>query len=572
MEFSISPTYTELFNEKCDDPQIFLKDYNSNEILGYLSLINAYLFNNDEDEPETQTLLLAKLLSFWRPEVQDQFKPFISAHVLKTKQKPNFFKTLYVTYFVHNELLNYKTGRETTLDSLGELNALKAYFAYLERYYNEHNLIEEKIIVSDNLDFCRITWPFLLKQFDFSGKVDPMYEGLCTGMMLEHFYNEVEFKNNIISYLRHYKTNSVWQFVFSLFEIIKISWGKNEEYGINHFLIKGIPEFSNLLDSRAIDAENYLQNTNAHLNFLGLRQKPLLKIRDNEYIVLNWKFLYKSIYIGTLFDFKDMFGYGYNFLKSIIGKKVVEERLFKELFTYAMVSEKAILCFSNDKKDGIPDCYLRIGKYILLIEFKDYLIPTKTISSGSFETIKNHIDENFILNKKGAKKGVNQILEQIKKLDGGGFDFDRFEEKGFKKKNIVICPIIVTTSNSYQMPGINKYLSDILENMQEQEQFSFNKIVPLTIVDFQFIYRQFNRIRKGQIDFKEQILAYQEKIKSYTKQYNSDKSMRNDFLRNSSFEECIPSNIATMPVPQQESDFSEHLFKAYRIVPEESTF
>jgi len=122
----------------------------------------------------------------------------------------------------------------------------------------------------------------------------------------------------------------------------------------------------------------------------------------------------------------------YNSFKSTIGFEVIEKRFFRSLFKYMFENYNAVLEFSD--KEGMPDCYLRIGRYVFLIEVKDYLVSTETISSGSFEKISNHLNLNFVKNEKGSNKGISQIVNQIDALNKGCFAFDNFIDRGLKKE------------------------------------------------------------------------------------------------------------------------------------------
>lgn len=574
MEFSLTPSHKELFNTSFEDPQSLLQDYNSKDILIYLSLINAYLFLNNENSQKTQDEILVRLTDSWPKATKDQFLPFIHTYVIKTKEKPNFFKSLYITYFIHHELLNFKTGRVKELDGNGQFAVIKAYFAYIENFNNEFSqILENNGGISDEFSFQRNTWPFLIRQFDSNESVDPLFQALCTGMMLEHFYFDNASKDKVIAYLSSYNRNSVWQFVFDLIEIIKISFEKNTKYNTNNFAIKSNSDFQVILDQYSLSIDEYNTNTSLQLDQLGIRKKPLLKIDQDVYLVLNWKFLYRSVYLGTFFDFKERAGMKYNIVKSIIGKKVLEERLFRNLFSYMWQTHNCILHFPENEDNGFPDCYLRIGKYIFLIEFKDYLAPTDIVSSESFEKIKSHLDRNFVENDKHQKKGIKQLLAQITKLNTECFVFDNYESAGFKKRNIIICPVIVTTGFHYQMPGINSYLSEKLSTLLSEEiNLDFKRVLPLTMIDFQFLFRQFNRIRKKEIDLKEIILSYQERIRNYKNEYKKQPNLKNTFKLHSSFAECLPANIKNKTAPQKESDFTENLFNAFSINPENSTF
>lgn len=568
MQFSLSPGYQDLFSEECKDPQAFLTGYHSEGVLLYLSFLNAQVYLNDEESPEFQKNLVNKLTQFWPENQRTTFTKIIERHLVKHRAQMNVFKSIYITYFISRELIHFR-DQGKAVDSLGEYGVLMAYFGYIDEFNKVFNsfISQSEIDPGDPLRFQKIHWPVLIQQFDFNEKVDPVYQSICAGLLLDHFFLDPKQHAHVESYLKFYKRNSVWQFVFDFIELIKISFQKSEKFDVNLFAIQPSEDFVSILDNFSIDIENYKRDSSLHLDYLGIKKKPLLKSSQGFYMVLNWKFFYNSIYMGTAFDFKEKNNLNYNTLKSTIGFEVIEKRFFRSLFAFMFENYNTVLEFSDI--EGMPDCYLRIGKYVFLIEVKDYLVSTETISSGSFEKISSHINEKFVRNDKGSSKGISQLINQISTLEKGCYSFDNFIDKGYKKRNIVIIPIIITTSFTYQMPGINKYLNDLMS--KDLPPTSFGSIYPLTMIDFKFFYRQFMRIRTKQVDLKDLIKHFQERLKTGQKDFKKKPTIKNNFIVNSAFEESLTTNTALHGTPQKEKDFTKGLFEALKVVPESTT-
>lgn len=568
MQFTLSPGYEDLFSKKCENPQDFLTEYKSEGVILYLSFLNAQVYLDNEESPAFQKELLDKLTQFW-PELQTKaFKTLLHSHQIKHRAQLNIFKSVYITHFISRELQNFRNeGKE--VDSLGEYRLLMAYFAYIDEFnevFSKH-LSEFKTDSTDPLHFQKFHWPFLIQQFDFNEKIDPVYQSICAGLLLDHFFLDEKHFKNVESYLKFYNRNSVWQFVFDFVKLIEISFQKSKEYNVSLFAIQPSENFTSILDNFSIDIDKYKTDKTLHLDHLGIRKKPLLKSSQGFYIVLNWKFFYNSLYMGTAFDFMEKSKLTYNSFKSTIGFEVIEKKFFRSLFKYMFEPYNAVIEFSDE--DGMPDCYLRIGKYIFLIEVKDYLVSTETISSGSFERINNHLNLNFVKNEKGSNKGVNQIISQIAELDKACFPFDNFIDRGIKKRNVVIIPIIITTSFTYQMPGINKYLNDVMAS--NLPSTTFGNISPLTMIDFKFFYRQFMRIRTKQVDLKDLIKHYHDRLKNVRKDLKKKPTVENGFIVNSAFEESLTHNTVLHGIPQKERDFTKGLFEALKVVPENTT-
>ena len=563
MDFSITPSYSDLFGSVCSDPQSLISDLKSDHVISYLSLINTQLYMADEEDPEFQKQLLSQLLFYWLPEVRNEFISSISSFVSKNPNL-NFFKSIYIVHFIHNELINYRIEGKQELTSKDEHRVVKAYFAYIDVFSKNLNVDLTGISPDDRFVFQKSFWPVVAKQFDFNEKIDPVYQHLRAAIVLEHFYLDKDYRPFVENYLKIYGKEAIWNLMMDMMAVIMIGLNKRTDgTNIYNFLIRDTPGYTTFLDNFSIDVEEYKSNKSLQEDFLGIRQKPLLKIGPETYAVLSWKFLYNSIYLGTLFDFKNRSGIeskiDYNRFKSIIGTEVSEKIIFKKLMQYMFQNKHSIIHFDDDSDNGLTDCYLRIGKYIYLFEFKDNLMPTKVITSNSFDVIKKHIDECFIRSSTGQKKGISQLFEQISVLDKGGFTFDNYEDKKIKKRNLVVIPILVTTTFHYEMPGINSYLAEELNNKikAHSPDFAFGKIVHLTMIDFGFLYRHFYRIKKKETDIKKLILNFHHQLKESKHPYD----------RHKSFESSFPKDFRKKAPAQKEEGFINELFLALNIDP-----
>lgn len=568
MEFSLTPGYKDIFNIECSDPQSLIDNYNSEGIIYFLSFLNAQCYLNDDESQEFQTNLITKLVEYWPVEIKEKFHQIINTHLSKHGANINLFKNIYITYFISHELKSFKRDGKA-IDAEGEFQVVLAYLAYIDKFNSDFS----NIISTSNFDikqeffFQKVHWPFLVKQFDFNEKVDPAFQAICSGLLLDFLFLSPKYNQNAIEYLKHYNRNSVWQFVFDFIELIKLSFNKNEEHDVHYFAILPSPDFNSILDNYSVNIDDYISNQNSHLDYLGIKQKPLYKSSQGHYIVLNWKYFCNSLYYGVMFDFKNKFNLSYNTFKSSIGYEVIEKKLFRPLFKYMFDRPGSCVQFSDDS--NMPDCYLRIGKYIFLFEVKDYLMSTEIVTSGSFETISNHFNKNFIVNSDGKKKGIKQLLEQILYLENNCYSFDDFIQKGIKRRNIVIVPIIVTTSFIYQMPGINSYLSKIMS--ESLANSNFNTIMPLTMIDFKYFYRNFVRIRSKEINLFEMIDRYHKRVKKVKKESANSIDYRKQLIINSAFEETFVGDFKKQQPPQKEKEFTRALFEALTIKPEDTT-
>jgi hypothetical protein len=552
MEISTVPTYEEVFGQPAPTIESLIGNYSSYDVLAYLSCINTQIYFGDENDLEFQKELLLKLINHWRQDIRSSFIRETSAFLSKNQNtEPNFFKPVYVTFFIHNELLNFRENG-IDYDSLGEANTIKAYFLYL-KLHGEQNPIFEKPSIDDPLKYQKLTWCYVIKQFDFTEKIDPIYQSIRMAKFLEHLYLKPEYKDKVNQYLQKYNKQEVYSFVMDFLAFINVGHLKREDVDLYHSLINESPGFEEIFNNLSVDFKEYQNTPNLQLDYKGVRSKPLLKYKNGTYTVLSWKFLNAAVYLGVIFDFCKVTNSDFGKVKQLVGLEIAEQKIFRGIMNSAFQGKYRILNFDLNNS-GHPDFYLRIGSYVYLFEFKDVLMPINIVSTNSFDEFRSYIDDRFIKRSDGKSKGLSQISEQIKIIEAGGFDFDKYQQKSIKTRNLTIIPIIVTTQYNFQMGGINTYLNQ--QNIIGPSE-SFKTILPLTLIDLSFFYKQMLRLQE-----KETVLI--DLIRNYHKHLKDNKA--NMFKSNISFHESFPKSFGNTP-PQRDEKFIETLMKAVDIDP-----
>lgn len=552
MEISSVPSYAEVFGLPVPTVESLIGSYSSYDILAYLSCINTQIYFGDENDLEFQKKLLLTLVNHWRPDVRSSFIRETNSF-LERKQttQPDFFKPVYVTFFIHNELLNFRENG-IDFDSLGEANTIKAYFLYLKLHGEQHPIME-KPLDDDPLIFQKLTWCYVIKQFDFTEKIDPVYQSIRMAKLLEHLYLKPEYNDKVKQYLRKYNKEKVYDFVMDFLSFINVGHFKREDVDLYHSLINESPGFEEIFNALSLNFKDYQNEPALQVDFKGIRAKPLLKYKNGTHVILSWKFLNAAVYLGVLFDFCKVTNCDFGKVKQLVGLEIAERKIFKGIMHSAFERKHRVLNFDVDNS-GHPDFYLRIGSYIYLFEFKDTLMPNNIVATNSFEEFRLYIDDRFIKRADGKSKGLTQIAEQIRTIENGGFEFDKYERKSLKKRNLTIIPIIVTTQYNFQLGGINTYLigKKVMDSLT-----NFKAILPITLIDLSFFYRHILRLQE-----KETVLI--DLIKNYHKYLKVNKNDK--FKSNISFEESFPKNFSKTP-PQRDQKFIETIMKAVDIDP-----
>ncbi|WP_431213392.1 hypothetical protein ACQ86N_00115 [Puia sp. P3] len=77
----------------------------------------------------------------------------------------------------------------------------------------------------------------------------------------------------------------------------------------------------------------------------------------------------------------------------------------------------------------------------MLWEFKGYMMPDKLVEKPSFDSFKGYIDERFVQNSNGERKGVAQLAHLIDLMAKGKTSWYRSTQptKGGKKRGFFLC-------------------------------------------------------------------------------------------------------------------------------------
>jgi len=208
------------------------------------------------------------------------------------------------------------------------------------------------------------------------------------------------------------------------------------------------------LESFVLDYTKYANEySNGERNFSGLKESPLFRINDGEYLVFNWNFLSNKLYNGLLFDFYLRSTISQEFptflaFKKYISESVIEKFIFRKLIEQSFRKKQTKVIFDNLVISGMPDAYVRDNKYIFLFEIKDAFFSSSTMSSLSYSKIKETIDQKY----NTEKKGTGQIVKQLKHLINSSYEENSFEKMNIKRRNIVVYPIIIYTDSLFNLP------------------------------------------------------------------------------------------------------------------------
>ncbi len=208
------------------------------------------------------------------------------------------------------------------------------------------------------------------------------------------------------------------------------------------------------------------------VDFLSLRDKPLVELEDGEFLVLSELFLYQKLHKSLYFLFKRINdGLGIEGVKdfrghvyaSMYSEKWVTKTLISKMFSYG----KHIKVINDDDMtadgfEGGIDFYVRDNKNIFLFETKDQLfnkdIKTSYNHTAIIDELKSKLFGYRKENGNWKREGILQLAYNIKKI----LDRD-YPDDLSKAKSVNVYPIILIHDDFFDLPTIGWHINQWFE-------------------------------------------------------------------------------------------------------------
>jgi hypothetical protein len=490
---SVSITYKDLFDDydevKIEDLLQDIPSKNSIQIMGYFI---AQLHTLERD-PTIQIEFFKMWIGRFPSQVIDGVKKFINKIESNPTAEYNFLNNTSLLILTQNILINHNDKNELeNLSDDQELNFFKAYLFCSQKWIDEQNQGFKKKDGKNETDLIKMLLPTQLPYQEIFETKDFRIQFIKAVYFFEFCENNNQFKEYLDIFLKEYKLKSWKEYLSHLLELYIRKFERLNTPSIFRFENESEDqEKRNFLENLVIQPEGYSPSK----DFLNLRNKPVYKLNENDYVFLNLNFLVDKIYQGIQFEFarilvKNKAKYKDKIIKSpidfigIFGNEFSENGLFYSVMDYAFDKNNYKRLTGEQLKDflkdGEPDYYIRDKGKIYVFEYKNVFLGAKTKHSYDYDEIKKEIFKKLVKNEKKSPKGVTQLVEVIEKIKKG--DFNKFDD--FNSENIVIYPIIVYVDFSFNLAGINYILNNELRKQVEEKKFkNLHKIKDLTMID-----------------------------------------------------------------------------------------
>jgi len=576
MEVITVVEYKHIFDGPRPNAKDLLKDISSRYIIAVMAMINDVLSIRG-NTMETQAFLMYNLAGDFPEDIRNQT---LARAGIKLKQDFEIFNFPYTVEMINRELVNFKTEGRSEIEKAPEdiLAIFKAYLSIVQEVSERDTSILQTAIEDakkggDN--FVKLMWPHLMRQYQFANRPEPFYEINRSLALLSFLESHPEFGEHTKEYFKSLNCYNYQDYSLALLSLLLPHLKRQPSPNLSDYLYKIITDRPEpVLESLVADPLEIGNDPKKQLDYLGLKERPIFRFEEDQYIVPYWDFFINALFTGFVFSFYSNSGIkskfqdpgnptdetGFGKFKGKIGKEFSEGVLFKNTMVKCFSRQQETLLFFDDSNEFNPDCYYRQGNLIFIIEFKDYLLSSEVIQSASYDVIKDEIDKKFVSEqvKKNGKlkrkdKGVSQLARNIEKLAKDQAVFWKIDpEAGTQRLNLVdmtIYPIIVQTSIYFDFPGINDYLNNVIQDRLGPIKIKFKRIAPFTMIDFRYFEQRLLLFSDARIELADELDYYHNQISILKEKANGTRDV------NDSFSAMMPFSFMESPTFRKEHDY-----------------
>lgn len=157
---------------------------------------------------------------------------------------------------------------------------------------------------------------------------------------------------------------------------------------------------------------------------------------------------------------------------------------------------------------------MRDGNNIILFENKDIMIPDHIVCSKQYDQLEQELDKKLV------KKGINQLIYNIKQFENKTFKWD--SNLPNKPK---IYPVLVIDDSSLCAPGLNFILNEVFQQQLKCNNIKL-KVYPLAIVELDTLIAFANYFQLPNVRFKKLLEQYYDYISRNKRPEKIDQLMR----------------------------------------------
>lgn len=438
----------------------------------------------NQQPEETRTNILQKF-----DEISEKHGPKIS-----------FFNNITSLYFYQELFFHYNESEDRYLNADEELRLIKAYLIVSENWTeNEIEHLKQKPSTDDEL--VAYILPFQMTHNEIQSYKDFRAQLIKAIYFFRFLEQDKKLGQYLPEFLKQYDLTTWQEYLKHTLVPYVLSLSGTKSTVLVFDETNKIE--TDYWDSFCINLDDY----EAKPDFLELRESPVFKIKEFNYLFYNYNFIIDKLYQSLQFVFskvlinKEIVANFGDFKSKYYSERFSENYMFYKVIEHCISNQENIIAYNGEELAKLlgekgPDYYIRVDNHLILIEFKDVLMGAGPKVSYDFNKISEEISRKLVKNEGGKVKGVGQLAKFINEIPNGGFDFDKYDGESLN-----IYPMIIVTDTALTLFGINYLLEKEISQLIQPSERKETKYLGLMNLDTLLLFQDlFNENRVNLFD------------------------------------------------------------------------
>ncbi|MFQ5902477.1 MAG: hypothetical protein ACE5JO_02190 [Candidatus Binatia bacterium] len=233
-------------------------------------------------------------------------------------------------------------------------------------------------------------------------------------------------------------------------------------------------------------------------DFLAFRRHPLIDLENGKHLIIDIQFVAEMLFTGLFFDiFFSLEPEKREDFLSLWGR--LFELYLWELLKHFYPKQAHILQTDVDFDGGQIDALLDFGTYVVVLEFKFFLLSHDVKYSKESSRFAEELRLKLVENERGEPKAVRQLAQAIQAVKNRRVETALDQEKP-------VYPVVVVYEPSLESFGINSFLNNEFQAVLAKAG-SNGYMKPLTVLSVQELEILLPQTAKGHLDWREVLEA-----------------------------------------------------------------
>lgn len=417
--------------------------------------------------------------------------PYENKVAIEDGFEENILKTILI---INDKLMDFKskTENKNPLEQIAELMVVNSF--------------SQKDI--NNFDYSEVFREVVTKSID-------LFEYVSTNEYFVPIYQEFLKKLKIQDYKDYIRT------ILGLFGIIHQNAKQNGqntqvEQWAGTFHYDPNKDIDKLINTNVLDYISLPLNIDIPLNnnedYRVFRDKPLIKMPDGSYEIVNVGFVLERLFASLYFDFKTIAkelnisefedNYKQSFMEKTLLYKYLEMANGDRYTALSSIDIKT----EHPQNGGEPDYYMKSDKTVILFENKDIMINGAIKESRDFNKLiaeyknkllfKTHSNNKILPANKQKPEGIGQLVEQITKIQNGSAYWDTSVSKDF-----IIYPVLVIGDSKLLPDGLPALMQKWYKDNCSAKNVDIHKVKPLIVISVSTLLLYSNEFKHNGFEY-----------------------------------------------------------------------